>query len=224
MAWQPYRVRERAMILVIACDRKQARVIFRYVRALLSIPMLARLVDREASEISTSPPSFRRPPAASYLTTRGYTLAAVLCDELAFWRTDDLAEPDYEILDALRPGLGTLPGAMLLCASSPYAQSGALFDAFRRYHGRDDAPALVWRAPTRTMNPTFPQVTIDAAIERDPTSAAAEYMAEFRTDVQAFVAPEAVEACISRGIYERAPVAGVPYVGSPIQAVAHRTQ
>lgn len=215
MAWQPYLgPGERAMILVIACDRKQARVIFRYVRALLSIPMLARLVDREASEIIDLNNGVSIEIAvASYRTTRGYTLAAVLCDELAFWRTDNSAEPDYEILDALRPGLGTLPGAMLLCASSPYAQSGALFDAFRRYHGRDDAPALVWRAPTRTMNPTFPQATIDAAIERDPTSAAAEYMAEFRTDVQAFVAPEAVEACISRGIYERAPVAGVPYVG-----------
>lgn len=205
---------ERATIMIIATDRKQARVIFRYVRGLLSIPMLAPLIEREAQEsIDLTNGVTIEIAVASYRTTRGYTLAAVLCDELAFWRSDDAAEPDYAILDAVRPGLGTLPGAMLLCASSPHAQSGAVYDAFRRYHGRDDAPVLIWHAPTRVMNATFPQATIDAAMERDPASAAAEYLAEFRTDVQAFVAREAVEACVSRGVYERAPIDGVRYVG-----------
>jgi hypothetical protein len=101
---------------------------------------------------------------------------------------------------------------MLLCASSPYAQSGALHDAYRRYYGHDDASVLVWRAPTRTMNSTFPQETIDAAIERDPASAASEYLAEFRTDVAAFVTREAVEKCVSRGIHERAYIEGVSYI------------
>jgi hypothetical protein len=176
--------------------------------------MLASLIDREAAEaIDLTNAVSIEIHVASYRTTRGYTLAAVLCDEIAFWRSDDSAEPDYAILDALRPGLGTLPGAMLLCASSPYAQSAALHDAYRRYYAQDDAPVLVWRAATRTMNPTFPQATIDAAIERDPSSAASEYMAEFRTDVEAFVTREAVEACVSRGIFERAPIAGVKYCG-----------
>ncbi len=35
---------------------------------------------------------------ASFKTSRGYTYAAVLADELAFWPTDDSAEPDYAIL------------------------------------------------------------------------------------------------------------------------------
>ena len=213
--WRPHLgPGERATIMVIATDRKQARVIFRYIKGLFSIPMLASLIDREAAEaIDLTNAVSIEIHVASYRTTRGYTLAAVLCDEIAFWRSDDSAEPDYAILDALRPGLGTLPGAMLLCASSPYAQSGALFDAYRRYYAQDHAPVLVWRAATRTMNPTFPQATIDAAMERDPSSAASEYMAEFRTDVEAFVSREAVEACISRGIFERAPIAGVKYFG-----------
>jgi len=213
--WRPFLgPGERATIMVIATDRKQARVIFRYVVRLLRIPMLASLIDREAAEaIDLTNAVSIEIHVASYRTTRGYTLAAVLCDEIAFWRSDDSAEPDYAILDALRPGLGTLPGAMLLCASSPYAQSSALFDAYRRYYAQDDAPVLVWRAATRAMNSTFPQSTIDAAMERDPSSAASEYMAEFRTDVEAFVSREAVEACISRGIFERAPIAGVKYFG-----------
>lgn len=211
--WRPFLGRgERATIMVIAVDRKQARVIFRYVRALLSIPLLAKMIERETRDgIDLLNSISIEIAVASYRTTRGYALAAVLCDEIAFWPSDDSAEPDYAILDALRPGLGTLPGAMLLCASSPYAQSGALFDAYRRYFGRDDAPVLIWRAPTRRMNETFPQRTIDAAMERDHASASAEYLAEFRTDVQAFVTRAAVEACVSRGVHERAPVPGVAY-------------
>jgi hypothetical protein len=205
---------ERATIMVIATDRKQARVIFGYIRGLLTgVPMLSRLIVREAAEVIELRNGITiEIHVASYRTTRGYTLAAVLCDELAFWRSDDSAEPDYQILDALRPGLGTLPGALLLCASSPYAQNGALYDAYRRYYGQDHSSILVWRAPTRTMNPTFPQATIDAALERDPASAASEYLAEFRTDVQAFISREAVEQCVARGVFERAPIENVRYM------------
>jgi hypothetical protein len=38
-----------------------------------------------------------------------------LCDEIAFWPTDEnSADPDYEIINALKPGMATIPGAMLL--------------------------------------------------------------------------------------------------------------
>jgi hypothetical protein len=150
---------------------------------------------------------------ASYRSVRGYTVAAALCDELAFWPSEDAAEPDYAILDALRPAMATIPNAMLLCASSPYARRGALWDAHRRYYGREAAPVLVWQAPTRTMNPTVPQRVIDEAMERDPASAAAEYLAQFRTDVEALLTREAVEACVSPGAYERGRVTGCRYVG-----------
>jgi hypothetical protein len=211
--WRPHLAPgERATLMIIATDRKQARVIFRFVKGLLSIPMLSKLIAREsAQEIELRNGVTIEIHTASFRSTRGYTLCAVLCDELAFWPSDDSAEPDYAVLDALRPGLGTLPGAMLLCASSPYAQSGALYDAYRRYYGQDDSPVLVWRAATRTMNPTFPQAAIDAAMVRDPASAASEYLAEFRTDVQAFISRDAVEQCVPRGVFERAPIEGVRY-------------
>jgi hypothetical protein len=50
----------------------------------------------------------------------------------------------------------SIPNAMLLCASSPYAQRGSLFTAFKQHFGKAGDPILVWRAPTRTMNPTVP--------------------------------------------------------------------
>jgi hypothetical protein len=56
------------------------------------------------------------------------------------------------------------------------------------------------------MNPSVPRRLIDEAYEADPASAAAEYGAEFRTDVETFVAREAVDACIAVGVHERAPL------------------
>jgi hypothetical protein len=47
---------------------------------------------------------------------------------------------------------------------------------------------------------------IDEAYEADPASAAAEYNAEFRTDIQSYIAIEAVLACVSTGCFERPPV------------------
>ncbi len=204
---------ERGTVLVIATDRKQARTIFRYIRALLTqVPMLARLITREDREtIDLSNSITIEVGTASFKSVRGHTIVAALCDEIAFWPTDDSAQPDYEILDALRPGMATIPTAMMLCASSPYARRGALWDAHRRHYGKNGDPTLVWQAPTREMNPTVPQRVIDEATERDPASAAAEYGAQFRTDVESFVNRESVEACVSVGVRERPPISGVTY-------------
>jgi hypothetical protein len=204
---------ERATIMVIATDRRQARVIFRYVSALLArVPMLAQMIERETqSGFDLNNAATIEIHAASFRSTRGYTIAAALCDEIAFWPSEDSAEPDREILEALRPGMATVPGAMLLCASSPYARRGALWDAWRRWHGRDDAPALVWQAATQEMNPTVSQRVIDDATERDPASAAAEYGAQFRSDIESFVQREAIEACVEPGVRERVPLGRVHY-------------
>ena len=133
---------ERATIAVIAADRKQARTILRYARALLTqIPMLAKTVQRETAEAFDLRNRVTiEVTTASQRSTRGYTYAAVLCDEIAFWPTDDAAEPDYAILDAIRPGMATIPNSLLISASSPYARRGALWDAYRRWYG-PEAPA-----------------------------------------------------------------------------------
>jgi hypothetical protein len=203
---------ERGVVLVIASDRKQARVIFRYIRALLlGVPMLRKLVERETSDqFDLNNSTSIEIMAASYRSLRGYTVIAALLDELAFWPTDDSANPDVEIIAAIKPAMATIPNAMLLCASSPYAQRGSLFSAYRQFFGQS-GPVLVWRAPTRTMNPTVPQSVIDAAMEADPASAAAEYLAQFRTDVETFVTRDVVEAAIIAGRYELPRIEHVRY-------------
>lgn len=199
---------ERATILVIAADRKQARVVFRYVNGLLTgVPLLRKLLvgPPRAESFDLTNGVTIEIGTASFRSTRGYSFAAVIGDEVAFWRTgDDSANPDVEILAAVRPGLATIPGSLLLCASSPYARRGALYDAYRRYWGNDAAP-LVWKASTREMNPSLPQRVVDEAMERDAASAKAEYLAEWRDDIEAFVRLDVVERCIRTDLQARPP-------------------
>jgi hypothetical protein len=203
---------ERGTIVIIAADRRQARVIFRYVRGLLkNVPMLRSMIERETNELFDLTNGVTiEIHAASFRSVRGYTLIAALLDEVAFWRSDDSANPDKEILAAIRPAMATIPGAMLLCASSPYAKRGILWDAYRKHHGQS-SPILVWKAPTRTMNPSVPQSVIDDAMEKDPSDAAAEYLAEFRSDVDAFVSREVVDAAIAQGRSLLPRIEGVSY-------------
>jgi hypothetical protein len=63
------------------------------------------------------------------------------------------------------------------------------------------------------MNPTVPQAVIDAAKERDPAYAAAEYGAQFRTDIESFVLREAAQACVSLGVRELPPQPNATYHG-----------
>jgi len=196
---------EIATIGVLASDRKQARAIFRYAEGLIdAIPALAAEVTkrtdeiielgrlRVAIEIGT----------ASFRATRGYTYCAVLADEVAFWRSDESANPDAEILAAIRPGLMTIPGSMLLIASSPYAKRGELYRLYKKHYGKNDAPVLVWQASTRDMNPEIPEAWIAEKYEEDPERAKAEFGALFRNDVAAFITPEVIEACTIPGRFE----------------------
>jgi phage terminase large subunit-like protein len=127
--WAPFLAPgERGTIIVVAAERKQARVIYRYARALLTrIPLLAALIERETAEaIDLTNGISIEIMTASFRTIRGPTVIAALLDEIAFWRSEDSANPDAEIVAALRPAMATIPNAMMLAASSPYARRGVL--------------------------------------------------------------------------------------------------
>jgi hypothetical protein len=113
----------------------------------------------------------------------------------------------------MRPAMVSVPGAMLLCASSPYAKRGELWNAYRRWYGRDDAAPLVWQAPTRVMHPSVPQTDVDEAYERDPESAQAEFGAEFRSDISGFLDRELIEAAVDSEVVVRSPRSDIVYRG-----------
>jgi hypothetical protein len=135
-----------------------------------------------------------------------------MCDETAFWMSEDSSNPDVEILNAARPALATT-GGPLICISSPHARKGALWEAYRRDFGEDGDPTiLVAHGTTRDFNPSIAQADVDKALERDHAAASAEWLAIFRTDVEGFLTREAVDACIDIGCRERSHVRANSYV------------
>ncbi len=154
-------------LMILAADRRQAQTIFGYVRGFFQTPMLRSMVVSELKESLTLNNRVRvEIHTCSYKTTRGFTLVGCIADELAFWRTEESANPAGEVLAALRPGLSTTNG-LLLGISSPYSKSGALYDAFREHYGKADSPVLVWKATSREMNPTLNPL-VASARERPP--------------------------------------------------------
>jgi hypothetical protein len=81
----------------------------RFVRGLLSAPVLAkRVVNDTADSIELAGDAVIEVITASN-AVRGYTVAACCCDELAFWPTEDSATPDQAIIEAIRPAMLTIP-------------------------------------------------------------------------------------------------------------------
>ena len=124
--WRPYLgPGEVGTVMVVAADRRQARTIMRFALGLLqSVPMLNKqIIGATLDSITLKNKVVIDVHTASFRSTRGYSIVAALLDEIAYWPTDDTAsDQDVEVINAVKPGMATIPEAMLLCASSPHAR------------------------------------------------------------------------------------------------------
>ena len=204
---------EVATVSILASDRKQSRAIINFVRGFLeNSPLIEAMVeDANTEAIRLSNRVNIEITTASFRGTRGYTYAAVLCDEIATWRSDESMNPDREILRAIRPGMLTIPGSMLLLASSPYSKSGELYRIYKKHYGQDEARVLVWQGDTLSMNPRADKDEIAQAYEDDPQAAAAEFGALFRDDLIGFISLETLEELVVHGRHSLPRLAGVEY-------------
>lgn len=204
---------EVATTLVLAADRPQARTAMRYIAGMCEHPMIRPMVKRQnETGIEFTNRSAIEIGTASHRSVRGYTLSSVVCDEIAFWHTDG-ASPDKEIIQAVRPALATLDGK-LIALSSPYAKRGQLWTTYRRSYGDDDETrVLVAQATSRTMNPNLAQKVVDAAMRDDPEAAKAEFMAEFRSDIAAFLEPDLIDRATRNSPLELGWMYGTRYFG-----------
>jgi hypothetical protein len=221
IAFDPTRLApgEVGTVAIVAADRKQSRVCLKYLKALTEVDAFRPYVHRVLRESVELVNSINvEVHTASYRTVRGYTIIAAILDEIAFWRDESTSSnPDSEILDALRPGMSTVPDSLLFAISSPYARKGELFKTYERYYGVEDEHTIVWNADTKSLNPTVADHVIARAFVEDPLAAASEYgssgAVQFRRDVEQYVDVEAVAACTATDRRELPPVAGTKYCG-----------
>lgn len=97
--------------MIIAPDRRQGRVIKKYMDGFIRrSPLLKSMVLKMTSEaIHFTNNTVVEIHTASYRSVRGYSVIFCILDELAFFRDENSANPDREILAALRPSMATIP-------------------------------------------------------------------------------------------------------------------
>jgi hypothetical protein len=204
---------ERGVLLCIAPDQRQAAITLNYCEAAFEgSPILSQLIaNRTADTLELNNRISIEVRAASFRRLRGPTYIAVIADEAAFWFSDEFSSnADTEILGACRPGLATTRGPLII-ASSPYARRGVLWETHKRHFGPDGDPLiLVAQGTSREFNPSLPQSVVDRALERDRAAASAEYLAQFRTDIENYISFEIVQACVGDHI-EMAPLVANNY-------------
>jgi hypothetical protein len=204
---------EKASIICMAVDRDQALLVHRYIAGYFQkVPLLGALKARETTdglelannvEIIIAPNSFR--------AVRGRAIACCIMDEVAFWPADSSASPDIEVYNAVRPGMVTLPGSMLILITTAYQRSGLAYSKWVEHYGKDHDDVLCVYGPTPAFNPSIDQAEIDAALERDPEAAGAEWLSEWRSDLTEFLDRAVIEACVVPGRHELPPRLGVEY-------------
>lgn len=199
---------ERGVMLFLAQSQRTAKVAFRYADAAFQdIPAIRKLVrgrTQETIELKNGVDLEIRP--ASFRGLRGLTAIGVVGDEIAYWHSDETsANPDTEILAAVRPALATT-GGPLIAISSPYARKGELWEAYRRHYGpAGDKRIVVAQGRSRDFNQTLPEKVVARALERDPDKAKSEYLAEFRDDISTFIGHDTVRRLVAAGVHEREP-------------------
>lgn len=229
---------ENIYVAVLAPDRLQAALSFRYARGLFAaVPELEALVVKETKgSFDLANGVVVEVVTADLVAPRGRTYAAVIVEEAAFLNASETsARPDAEILRAVRPGLARCPGSLLVVLSSPWARRGELWKAEKEYGlrgGSEDGHVLYVRASTMELNPTFDRSAVERAFSSDAISARTEFDAEFRADLENYVSLETLERCTVDGRTALPPRADMKYFGfvdvaggsgkdSAVLAIAH---
>ena len=202
---------ERGVLLIIAPDqtsgRHRAWVMRSGVRAVADPAPTDRQqiercahVDATASRSKFARRAFRR--------LRGPTYVAIIADEAAFWYSDEFSvNADAEILNAVRPGLATTDGPLIIASSALTPSAACCTRRTKQHYGNHWRSADLGgarREPRIQPEPCRNVLSIAhwSVTTLPPVPSISQNSA---TTLRAFVDRENVEACISLGVHERAP-------------------
>jgi hypothetical protein len=180
---------ERCKIGYTCPSKQQAMDTFNMLKGIFEAPLLAQMIERVTADcisLKNRIDLFVQP--ASYQTIRGGSKKAEIFDEGSFFYVDGVNNLS-ELLAAAAPSLATIKNSRLYLSSSVYKQVGEMPEAKRRYWGVNDGPVFVTKGDWTILRPDIDESVIDAAMERDPERARAEWYSEERTDLaDAFLA------------------------------------
>ncbi|WHZ30064.1 MAG: hypothetical protein OJF51_004866 [Nitrospira sp.] len=194
--------------------RGSMRVLLRYAREPFeTIEIFKNEVERDTADFlelkrGTALGAYPCRPSA----LRGVKASIVVMDEAAHYIATDGRPTDLEMWRVAR-GRVAMTSGKIIAISSPYAQSGLLYDLHKKHFGKDESPVLVWQASSKDMNPCLSDDYLQRMQEDDPEAYRSEVLGEFRSGTSTLLDMEAIQACVDADVRERAPMSETTYVG-----------
>lgn len=192
--------------------RGSMRVLLRYARAPFeTLDIFKAEVARDTADFlelrrGTALAAYPCKPAA----LRGVRASIVVLDEPAHFVSTDGRPTDLEMWRVAR-GRVAMTGGKIVAISSPYAQSGLLYELHKRHFGNDDSSTLIWQASSKEMNPLLSDDYLSRMEQDDPDAYRSEVLGEFRAGVSTLFDPAMLDACIEYGVKERLPENWITY-------------
>jgi hypothetical protein len=191
---------QEAYVMLLAPTIAQARIALRSIRSYLrgSTILSKRIVRTTKDEIILDNGIIIGCYASTYDGVRGRIIVAAICDEMAFWPHEETsANPEEEVIAALRPGMITVKNPKLIKISTPYAKQGLLWAEFQR---RAELDFPVWQLPSHEMNPKINLSDLEREqLRGEEKYHLREYLAEFVDSVSGWITPEILDPSIARG-------------------------
>ena len=170
---------EVAVGLIVAPDMRLARQTLRFVAGACAHPLLSQFLDRApgADRIALTRPDGQPvaievlPATAGGSAVRARTLVGAALDEAAFFFDSSHVVNDLHLFEAISPRV--VPGGQVMIASTPWLQSGLLYDLHAINWGAPTT-AIAVSAPTTLLRPEMAEV-VEAERVRDPDNARREF-------------------------------------------------
>lgn len=171
--------------IIVAPDLRLAQQTLRYVGgAIRSMPQLATIVKSDKSgAIVLKRPDGRAvsieclPATRGGSAVRGRSLVGAVLDEAAFFRDESSVVNDAEIFKAVAPRI--VAGGQVVIASTPWAETGLLYELFRTNHGSPSTAIAVHAPTTLLRDDRKTRTMVERERQRDPENAAREFDAQF---------------------------------------------
>jgi phage terminase large subunit-like protein len=205
---------ERGVVLIVAPHERQARLTFNVIRSKLEQSrVLAKMITniragQVESEIQLVNNIDILVAAANARHVRGSNIVAAFPEEGCFFRDSETGNYTLgEIINALRPGMLTLPDSKLIRVSSPWIKAGPMWEDYKFRGERPDT--LSWKLPSWEMNPALPEKELAAERVRDEAYFLREFGCEFVEAANVLLPADLVDAAVMRGVPEFPPKPGV---------------
>lgn len=196
---------EVARIWIISPNLQQGRIIKGYLSAVFQLtPFLKSMVKRELAEsielrnrvvIETKPSSWR--------TTRGFSCALLIMEELQAWRyeADATANVDTDVYAAIKPGMLTIGNSLTIGIGTLFARAGLLYQKYVAAHGRPGNVMFWGPVPTWEGNLSITEGMFESDLREKLGDAAyfAEAGINWREDIETYLPQEIVARAVVEG-------------------------